>query len=42
MALVTDVDWMRKAVAVFGWVAPGELKLFDLDDLDDAMEWVQG
>ncbi len=42
MALVTDVEWMRKAVAVFGWMAPGELKLFDLDDLDEAMAWAAG
>jgi len=39
MALVTDVEWMVKAVALLGWMAPGELKLFDLDDLDDAIEW---
>ena len=33
MALVTDVEWIAKSVALFGWMAPGELKLFDLDDL---------
>ncbi len=41
MALVTDVEWIAKSVALFGWMAPGELKLFDLDDLDDALEWAR-
>jgi hypothetical protein len=40
MALVTDVEWVRHATALFGWMAPGELKLFGNDQLDDAKEWV--
>jgi SpoIIAA-like len=42
MALVTDVEWIVKAIALLGWMAPGELKLFDVDDLDDAKAWVSG
>lgn len=41
-ALVTDVDWIRRATALFGWLAPGELKLFSLDQLLQAREWVAG
>jgi hypothetical protein len=39
MALVTDVDWMRHAMHLFGWAVPGELQVFPLDDLEAAIEW---
>ena len=29
MAVVTDKDWIRHGAAVAGWLAPGELRLFD-------------
>jgi stage II sporulation SpoAA-like protein len=41
-ALVTDVDWMRKVLHMFGWLTPGEVKLYDLDGLDEAKAWVAG
>jgi hypothetical protein len=41
-ALVTDVDWIAHLVALFGWLAPGELKLFELDELEQAKAWVAG
>ena len=41
-ALVTDVDWIRHATALFGWLSPGELKLFPTDQLARAKEWVAG
>ena len=40
MALVTDVEWVRHMVSLFGWMAPGELKLFPLDQLEEAKAWV--
>jgi hypothetical protein len=42
MALVTDVEWVRHLTALFGWMSPGELKLFGLDQLDEATAWVAG
>jgi hypothetical protein len=42
MALVTDVEWIRRATALFGWMSPGELKLFGLTELEAAKEWVAG
>ena len=27
-AIVTDVDWIRKAIKAFGFMAPGEVKVF--------------
>jgi hypothetical protein len=39
-ALVTDVDWIAKAMHMFGWLTPGEVKLYDLDGLEAAKSWV--
>jgi hypothetical protein len=39
-AVVTDKDWMRNAIAAFGWVSPGELRVFEPDELEDAKAWV--
>src|SRR5262249_52452195 len=40
MAVVTDKDWIRHGVAAFGWLSPGELKVFDPDDAAAATAWV--
>ena len=40
MAVVTDVDWLRHSMQMFGWMTPGEARLFTLDELDKAKEWV--
>ena len=40
IALVTDIDWMRQATNVFGWMTPGDVKTFSLADRDDAVAWV--
>jgi len=42
MALVTDVEWIRHAAALFGWMAPGEMKTFALAEADQARTWVTG
>lgn len=40
-ALVTDVEWVAKAMRLFTWMTPGEvLVLEDLDKLDEARAWV--
>ena len=40
IALVTDIDWMRQATNVFGWMTPGDVKTFSIADRDDAIAWV--
>lgn len=42
IALATDVDWIASAWHMFGWMSPAELKLFELDALDEAKAWVAG
>ncbi|MBV8966931.1 MAG: STAS/SEC14 domain-containing protein [Mycobacteriaceae bacterium] len=39
IAVVSDKDWVAHALHAFAWMVPGELKLFRLDELDQAKEW---
>lgn len=39
VAVVTDTDWMRHMVKAFGWMIPGDVRVFELGELDDAKEW---
>ncbi|MEQ8207241.1 MAG: STAS/SEC14 domain-containing protein [Woeseia sp.] len=40
IAVVTDVDWIRNSVKVFGFALPGEVRLFENDKLDFAKAWL--
>jgi len=42
VALVTDVHWLADVMHLFGWLTPGEVKLYGLDGLEDAKAWVAG
>ena len=42
MAIVSDADWVRHAMAVFGWMVPGEARAFTLGELDEAKAWLAG
>lgn len=39
-ALVTDVEWVAKAMRAFAWMAPGEVKVFGLGEIEEAKRWV--
>jgi SpoIIAA-like len=39
-AFVTGVDWIAKSMRLFAWMVPGEVKVFEMDELDKAKEWV--
>jgi len=39
-AIVTDVDWIRKAMKAFGFMAPGEVRVFEPAELGAAKVWV--
>lgn len=41
-ALVTDVEWVAKAMRAFAWMAPGEVSVYRLDQLEEAKRWVGG
>jgi hypothetical protein len=40
MALVTDKDWVRHGASAFGWLAPGELRLFEQSEGEEARAWL--
>jgi hypothetical protein len=31
---------MRHAVAAMGWLYPGEMRVFDLDQMQEATDWL--
>jgi hypothetical protein len=41
-AIVTDLDWMARAMRFFAWMIPGEARVFELSELDAARAWVAG
>ncbi len=40
MALVSDVEWVRWAVRVFGLAIPGHVRVFHNRDLAEAKAWI--
>jgi hypothetical protein len=38
-AVVTNRAWIEHATKAFGWLTPGEVKVFELDELHDALAW---
>jgi hypothetical protein len=39
IAVVSDHDWLKRAVKAFGWMMPGDVRTFTLAELDAATEW---
>jgi SpoIIAA-like len=42
IALVTDIDWMRYVTDLFGWMTPGQVKVFPLAQRGEAIAWAAG
>jgi hypothetical protein len=40
MAMITDKDWIRHGISAFGWISPGELRVFEPAQRDEAIAWV--
>ncbi len=40
IAIVTDVDWLEKSVKAFGFMMPGEVRVFQNKNLHDARAWI--
>ena len=40
IAVVTDVEWIARSVKAFGFLMPGEVQVFDNDQLEQAKAWV--
>jgi hypothetical protein len=41
-ALVTDVEWVGRAMRALAWLTPGEVLVCDLDALEEAKAWAAG
>jgi hypothetical protein len=39
-AIVSDIEWIGKAFQLFAWITPGEVKVYPLDQLEEAKRWV--
>ena len=42
VAIVSDADWLENSVKAIGWLMPGEIKVFETDEIDEAKEWLVG
>ena len=40
VAVVTNVDWIRTAMKVFGFILPGEVRCFSNRELSEARQWL--
>ncbi len=40
IAVVTDTDWLRHAIHLFGPLIPGDVREFALVDMQGAREWI--
>ena len=38
--IVTDADWLRRAIHLFGGLIPGEVRLFSTAEAADARDWI--
>lgn len=41
-ALVTDTEWVAKAMRMFTWLTPGEVMVCEPAELEQAKAWVAG
>jgi len=39
-AIVSDAEWVKKAMRLFAWMTPGEVMVYDLDQEDEARAWI--
>ena len=40
IAVVTDRDWVRHTVNLFGYLIPGKVRVFPLAEEADASDWL--
>jgi len=40
MAVVSDIDWIRTAIRIFGLGMPGDVRVFRNSELSEAIQWI--
>ena len=41
IAVVSDIEWINKAIKIFSFMVPGEVKIFSNNEIDKAREWLR-
>jgi len=39
-AIVSDIEWIRAAIKIFGLVIPGHVRVFHNNELAEAIRWI--
>jgi hypothetical protein len=39
---VSDADWIEHSLHTLGWMVPGDIKVFETDELHEAKMWLVG
>ena len=42
IAIVSDADWLEHALQAIGWLVPGDIEVFDTDEVQEAKRWLVG
>lgn len=42
VAVVSDKEWVVHTIHLVGWLMPGEVQVFGLDELGQAKQWAAG
>ncbi|SEE36134.1 SpoIIAA-like [Jiangella alba] len=40
VAVVSDADWLENSIKAFGWMMPGDIKVFEPDEILEAKQWL--
>src|SRR3954452_11610536 len=40
IAVVSDADWLENSLQAFGWLVPGDIKVFETDEVLEAKRWL--
>lgn len=38
-AVVTNHEWVEHLIGIFGWLMPGDIKVFKVDEVEEAIAW---
>jgi hypothetical protein len=41
LGVVTNKKWIRGSIKAFGFLIPGQVKLFGMDQMDEANSWIR-
>lgn len=40
VAVVSDADWLENSIKAFGWMMPGDIEVFEPDEILEAKQWL--